>query len=199
MRSLLKVLFVLFFACLMSQVSLAEDHGGGHEAPPEGEHGGGGEGHAEPKKVEAAPGWIEIEAQISSLEAKLQAKTRAIEGLIEEKNHLRVNDPQLAHVVTEIGKEDRERRKIAEDLEKHKTILHFRFPERGAAKNRKYEKVDIKSVDEIESSMSVDGRLNRSLKRMRGQYGSEESQKINSTAPIQKQIPKQEGTIIMQK
>jgi hypothetical protein len=185
MHSLPKFVFLVGYLSLACHLVRAED-----QAPAE---------TKETIKVEAPPGWIEIEAQISSLEAKFQAKTRAIEGLIEEKNHLKPNDPQLARVVSEIGKEDRERRKIAVDLEKQRTILHFRFPERGAAKNRKYEKVDIKSVNEIESSMGVDGRLNRSIQRMRSQYGSEESKKPKTSSPVPKKSTDQEGTIILQK
>ena len=182
------------------QFSLAKEDahggGGGHEAPAE----ASGEGHeAGAKKVEEAPGWLEIEAQISSLEAKVQSKTRAIESLIEEKNHLKAGDSSLSEVVKQLGQEDRERRKLAEELEKQKTILAFRFPERGAAKNRKYQKVEIKSISEIEANMGVDGRLNRSVKRMRSQYGAEEPRQKSGKQTEKPKSPEPEGTIILQK
>lgn len=150
-------------------------------------------------KAEEQPGWLELEAQISSLEAKLTAKNRAIEALIEEKAHVKATSSKLNQIIEEIGKEDRERRQIAEQLEKQKTILHFRYPERGARKDRKYQRAEMKTVEDIESNLGIEGRLNHSLKKMRGQYGEEEKKKTGSPAKSPKNEANEEGSILMQK
>ncbi len=206
---------VFFIGLLLSfSVFANEDEhgggGGGHEAPPAAaehgggggeEHGGGHEAAAAPKAT--LPPWVEVESRISALEAKVKTKENNITKLIEEKNHLDTKSPKMREVIEEISKEHKEMRKAAEDLEKEKTILRYRYPERSANPKRKYEKVEVKSVQEMEANMGLDGRLQRTLNRTRQQYGADPAKKEKAAHPEpaekhEKPVT-EEGAIILQK
>jgi hypothetical protein len=178
----------------------ASDHGSGegHEAPPaaeHGEHAEEGHGGASTSRASSLPPWVEVEAKISTLEGSVRGKKFNIERLLEEKEHLKANDPRMKQVVDELTKEHKEMRKASEDLEKQQTILRYRFPERGADPKRKYEKVEIKSLKEMETNIGLDGRLQRAFKRAQHQYGSEEKVPLSQEpVPNIESTPKAKGT-----
>lgn len=148
----------------------ADDHGspkdGGHKAGEKKEEGGHG---AAAEKAPLAP-WAELETKIQTLEAKIQSKKQTLKSLIEEKAHLPEKSPHLKSITQEIGKTDRELRALLEDYEKSLTILKYRFPERHAKGDRKYDRSDVPKVEDVEKALGLEGRLNKSLKKMRSQY-----------------------------
>jgi hypothetical protein len=187
---ILKILPILtvvsFFAFVPLRAAWANEHGeaqaehgeaGGHESKEEG-HGeakeGGHEGGGKEEGKSSQSPWLEIENKITELNSKIKSKEANILHLIEEKNHLPNNSPELKHVVKEIVTEHKEMRSLAEEYEKQVTLLKYRFPERNAKTNRSYDRIEIKSVEEMEHAMGIDGKLNRNLKRMRSQFKSEE-------------------------
>ncbi|MEZ0392251.1 MAG: hypothetical protein ACAH59_08555 [Pseudobdellovibrionaceae bacterium] len=164
-----------------AEAAPAEDS---HAAPAgegEGEKKEAGGGQAE-AKAPALPGWLSIENKIQELYSKINSKKSNITKLLEDKNKLSNNTAELKNTVKEIVKEHKELRALAEDYQKNIAILRYRFPERNADKDRKYQRVEIKSIDEMEQAMSVDGKLNRNLKRMRSQYKMEEKEKTAALA-----------------
>lgn len=186
----LKILPVLaivsFFAVFPSQNLWANEHGeakaehgdsSGHESKEEG-HGegkeGGHEGGGKEEGKSSLSPWLEIENKITELNSKIKSKEANILLLIEEKNHLPNNSPELKHIVKEIVKEHKEMRGLAEEYEKQITLLKYRFPERNAKANRSYDRIEVRSVEEMEHAVGIDGKLNRNLKRMRSQFKSED-------------------------
>lgn len=195
---LIRASMIFVFGMILSTALWANDEQGGGD-----EHGGGGHEKASTSIKSGLPPWVEVESRISALEAKAKTKENNITHLIEEKNHLDAKSPKMKEVIEEISKEHRELRTTAEEIEKQKTILRYRYPERSANPQRKYEKVEVKSIQNMEKNMGLEGRLQRSLKRTRQQYGSEPEKKDKSAHPEptekhEKSLT-EEGAIILQK
>lgn len=176
-----------------------------HEAPAAAEE-APAEGHGSGTAVKSTlPAWVEVESKLSALEARVKAKELTIEKLLGEKNHIDSKDPKMKDLITEIAKEHKEMRAAAEDLEKQKTILRYRFPERGADPKRKYEKVEIRSLKEMEANLGIEGRLQRTFKRAQQQYGETENKSPTSKHsnpidnPPESEKPHDGGAIILQK
>lgn len=181
-RSLKFLLFAMFFLNL-KVLNVSANEGakekGSHDGG--GEHGaaaGGGE-HGEAKTEEGGQGggenapsvpWAELETRIQTLEAKIQSKKQSLKTLIEEKEHLSEKSPHLKKITQEIGRTDRELRELLDEYEKNLTILKYRFPERHAKGGRKYDRNDTPKVDDLEKAIGLDGKLNKSIKKMRSQY-----------------------------
>ncbi len=181
----------------------AEEHGGGHEEKKEegGEHGGG---HGE-AKTQVAP-WVEVENKIQELYSKIKSKEATIIQLLEEKDHMPNGSPMLQHTVKEIVREHKELRGLAEDYEKNLNILKYRFPERNAKQERSYGKIEVKSIDDMEQALGIDGKLTRNMKKMRTQFGVEAKPEVvhhtvpkSAVKPPKDQSIEEASTIILQK
>lgn len=188
----IRILILIVFS-LVTTLASANDH----EAPAE-------EGHGE-AKAEAAPAahpvnltpWVEVEAKIQELSAKVKTKQANLIKLFEEKNHLANNSPELKVKVQEIVKEHAEMRSLAAEYDKQLNLLKYRFPERNAKAARKYDRFEIKSVDDMEQAMGVDGKLTRNLRKVRSQYRTQKrdmaSEAVGEVTPTT--LKKQEGSI----
>ena len=152
--------------------------------------------------------WVDVENKIQELSAKVKSKESNIEKLLEEKNHLDNDSPELKTAMKEVLKEHAEMRKLAEEYDRNVSLLKYRFPERNAKAGRKYDRIEVKSVDEIEQAMSVDGKLNRNMKRMRSQFKPDTTTATNAEtnakkAPTAKEKKSESiedaGSVILQK
>jgi hypothetical protein len=193
----------------MASFAVANEGGESKEAPAA-DHGGSGEkaeggGHAEPKTTMAP--WLEVENKIQEYYSKIKSKESIVKELLEEKDHLPNNSPQLQHVVKQVVVEHKEMRRLIEEYQKQVSILKYRFPERNAKNARSYERFEVKSIDEMEAAIGIDGKLTRNMKKLRRQYKPEEVQ-VESRQPAtatQVKAPKKEpsieeaGSIILQK
>lgn len=142
-------------------------------ANEEGGHGGSeGGGHGEPPAGNL-PEWVYIENRLAALESSIKSKQTTLEKLIEEKNHLDPSSHKVKEVIKEIVSINKDINSDIEDYEKQKTILRYRFPERGADAKRKYKQIESKSVEELEADQGIDSRLTKAMKKMRTQYESE--------------------------
>lgn len=171
----------LFFATAVSPgFALANSGGGekkeeGGEKKEEGKE-GGEKKEGEKKEGEGRPAWMEIEAKIQELAAKVKSKNENIEKMIEEKNHFPEHSSELKNLIKEIVKEHVEMEKLSQEYDKQVSILKYRFPERNAKKDRKYEKLQIKSVEEIEKAVGIDAKLMKAMRRARSQYRKDKNE-----------------------
>jgi hypothetical protein len=205
LRSLMISIPVVIF---VSTSAFANEGGGGHEVPAE-EHGGekaeGGGSHGEPKTVMAP--WVEVENKIQELYSKIKSKESIVKELLEEKDHLPNNSPQLQHAVKQVVVEHKELRRLVEEYQKQVSILKYRFPERNAKQVRSYERFEVKTIDEMEAALGIDGKLTRNMKKMRRQYKPDEvhpETREPASAPHVKAPPKEQSieeanSVILQK
>lgn len=169
------------------------EHGGGHESGG-GEHGGGHEGAAAPKVQ--APGWTEVINNITMLDGKIRVGQDNIEKLLQEKHHLPQESPLLKQITLDLAREYKELRKAIEEQNALKQKLRYRFPEMNAKEGRKYQDKKAPTIEEMEKSMGVDGKLDRNLKKMRQQMGSHQKVKPVEAAPKKETDPTEERIIL---
>lgn len=191
----LKTLSLIVLSSLTAlQISFASESAPAKEAPKE-------TGEASEKKDEAvkepakqSPEWLKMQNDLNSLQAKVKAKQESIRGLVTEKN--RVQDPkQVKQILDTMTAEYKEMRKLTEEYEKQRTILLFRYPDKGKVGSRSYEKILLKSLEDMDTEFGVEGRLNKGLKKMRQQYGSQDMSDIEKKKR-QKEIENSQGTTI---
>jgi hypothetical protein len=154
------------------------------------------------------PEWVDVEVRFNAINAKIQNKKENITRLIEEKKELPPNSPRLKSLIDEMVTEHREMEALSKEYDKQITIYKYRFPERGAKEHRKYEPSEVKSLDQMEKELSIDGRLNRNMDKVRSQYSdnpnagasssSGKAKPLNPPKPEQKAIDESD-TIIMKK
>lgn len=169
-----------------------EHGGGGHDAPKADEHGGGGHGDAGKSKVEL-PEWVEMQSRLMGLETQMSQKREAIRRLIEEKEHLKSNSPEVKPVVDEMVATHKELQKLMGDYEKESTVFKYRFPERGAKEGRTYHPIEIKTLQEMEHELGMEGRLTRNLKKIRSQYKPGKPEPVPETTSTKKSSNPAEG------
>ncbi len=144
-----------------------------------GESEGGGEGGeapaAESSDQKANKQLMDVEKQVASLSAKIQAKNQSIQTLLREKSEER--DPEkLAETLKLIQQEHRDLEKLTREYNTQLGILQYRFPERGLAPERRYERLKTQSLEEMEKSLGVEAHLKRSREEIRTVYGIKKKQ-----------------------
>lgn len=192
------ILAVLFF---FSYTAIANDH-------EEKEEGGGHEAAAPAAPAATLPPWIALEAKITELSARVKSKEESLAKMLEEKNHLPANSPHVKPLLKQILKEHEELQKLAEEYKKNVNQLNYRFPERNAKSIRTYDRIEVKSLEQMEQSLGLEGKLDRNMKKMRTQYGTEkaEAHSTQGVKPVptpkkQKKAPsiEEEGALIINK
>lgn len=164
---LLLISFMLIFG---GNSVLANEAPPAHEAPKEGA--GGAEGEAKPaagKKEKKEEGWQEVSARVQGLKAKADNHEKQIEHLVAEKNHTH-DEARLSHIIKELVVEHKAYAEASKEYDKERAFLMYRFPEKGVKGDRSYERSEIKSLEDMENQMSLDGRVKSVLVKVRKQY-----------------------------
>lgn len=115
--------------------------------------------------------WIEVEAKLSALKSKVEAQHNIVLGLLAEKKAA-TDQNQAASVATRLSKAHSELQALIKDYEKQRSLLKFQYPEKGLTKERTYERIEVKSIEEMELQMTTEGRLKKAVNKMRSQYSS---------------------------
>ena len=159
--------FLGFFLAL--QTVSAEEHGSGTPAKEEKSE---GEGKGDSKgNIQLTP-LMEAETKVSEFAAKIRSKQAFLQRMIEEKDKLKENSPEVKVKLNDILKEYAELQRLNEEYEKQLNILKYRFPERNAKTAKKYDRFEVKSIIEMEQALGIDGKLSRNMQKMRAQYKS---------------------------
>jgi hypothetical protein len=111
----------------------------------------------------------EVQGKVQSLRAKVKSKEETINKLIEEKNHTK--DPEkVKEIIAEMVTEHKEMSKMIEEYEQNRSLLRYRYPEKGYSGTRSYERMEVKALEQMESQMSIEAKLKRNLKTVHSQY-----------------------------
>lgn len=148
-----------FLMALMSGFSaLANDH----EAPPAGEHGGGGEGEGGASKKEEKPEWVTIQARVATLETKIRSAEEEIKKLVAEKAHNK--DPKRTQeIINQMKTLHNEMKTNAVEYEQQRAVLKYRFPEKDLKGARVYERIEVKSIEDMEGQLSLGSSVKKTL------------------------------------
>lgn len=119
---------------------------------------------------------VELQGKVQALQAKVRSKEETINKLIEEKN--RAKDPEkVKEIIGLMFEEHKALSKMIEEYEQNRSLLRYRYPEKGYSGGRNYERMEVKPLDQMENQMSVEAKLKRNLKTVRSQYGEAEGGK----------------------
>lgn len=163
-RVLSVALMVLSFA------SLAFASGGGGHGE------GGGEAKAEKKEIKSAEdSYTVVSSRVQALEAKIHSGKEEIEKLIAEKQHTS-NPQRVNEIVRQMMTLHNEVQKNTREYDQQRSLLKYRYPEKSTADKREYERIEVKSLEDMESEMSLGSSVNRTLKKVRMQYGTPENE-----------------------
>lgn len=173
---------------LLPVSGFAEEHG----APPA-EH-GAPEGEGKGEKEEAGgfikkDEYLELNSAVEQLNAKVKAKKEDLKKLLVEKDH--VKEPlALKEITKKVEKEYREINEMLESIEKKRTVIRFRFPEKSFVRNKENSKVQ--KIEEISAEATVENSVNKLLNLVEGQY----QQPIRPAAEREKpqRLPASENT-----
>lgn len=175
----LKSISALLLVSASAWASGGGEHGGGHEA--------------------AAPATKEIKsseesynvvfARVQGLEAKVHSNQQEIEKLILEKQHTK-DQVKVNEIIKQMLGLHKELSKNIKEYDQQRALLKYRYPEKGQTEKREYERIELKSIEDMESQMSLGSTLKRTLKKVRTQYGSPEERDVVHKSDTTKDSPK---------
>lgn len=148
-----------------------------NEAPPPAEGHGGGDKKEESSVSKERP-WVEVENKLGLLRSKRDALTLSMKKLREERDHLPEGTPAFQEKMKEYLVVYKQWVTVGEDYNKLLSTLKYRYPERVVkAGATKHQAMEHKTAEELDAELGIDGKLNKSLRNVRGQYGEQEGRK----------------------
>lgn len=133
------------------------------------EGGGGSEKKAEAPPPAKNPEWMDLSTEIQTLRSKIKLKEDALRKLITEKQE--TSDPKRAQeIIKEMVSEHRELQKTIDAYESKKSRLKYRYPEAGLLKEREYERIEQKTLEQMENQMGLEAHAQKSLIKIRKKY-----------------------------
>lgn len=154
---------------------------------------GGGHGGAPPAEGAAAPPaekisfedkkqqgrtkeWSDVVSGLGSLKAKIASKEDTIKEIIHHKEHAK-NKAEAEVLVNELLKEHKELSKLMEEYNSSAQLLKYRYPDVGITEKRKYEKLEMKSLDQYEESKTLEGQIKKTVTKLKSHYGVKDEKK----------------------
>ena len=169
--------FFLILLCLLPfEISQAQEGGG--EAPAAE---GSKPAPAKKEEVSAQQEVLELQAKLQSLKTKIAAKKDILKKLVEEKQTSK-DEKASFEVFNQMKTEYKDLQASIKDYDENLSLLNYRYPEKGLNKERKYERIEIKSLDEMESEFSLQGKIKKTMARVRQQFPLKKGQKIYPAA-----------------
>lgn len=104
--------------------------------------------------------WIEHESRLTSYTAKIRSLEKEISDLISYKKTLE-NTERVRLVTQQISFKHSDLAKVIRDYEAERLHVRFQHPDRDLEGDRQYMALKLKTLDEIEDSFGLDGRLDR--------------------------------------
>lgn len=130
--------------------------------------------------------WIKMQADLGIIKSKLDAEQNAVnELLVSRKTNKKSFTKEQLDLLNESHK------KLIETTKNYNKKLNefeLRYPEKGRALGRQYIRKKALSLDEMESSLTLDGRIRKINKKIKSQYNITEK-----TEETEKKVPKTEA------
>lgn len=145
------------------------------EGGKEGEKEGGKEGEKgekkEPKSAEDS--YSTVLNRVLALQAKVHSGKEELEKLIQEKQETK-EPARLNEIIKEILRINKELEANVKEYDQQRNVLKYRYPERAKSEKREYERIEVKSLEEMEGQMSLRTSIKGTLNKVRVQYDTAE-------------------------
>ncbi len=136
----------------------------------------------------AEESYVAVQGRLNTLASKIKAKEDVIAHLFAQKEHTK-NNAEIKEIVSTLTLEHRELKALINEYSKERQLIKYRFPELSDASERKYQRIDSKSLDQMEKEMGLNQVLNKAKTRVEKQYGVEKKEKDKPQDETQKQVP----------
>ena len=111
-----------------------------------------------------------VYARVQSKLSQINSLETEINHLIDAKNHAATPDKQKMYV-DEMIQVHGQMRKTFEEYDKELTRLRYQYPDQGEDFQRKYPRIELKSLDDMERKYGLNGELDRLKIKRRQIYG----------------------------
>jgi hypothetical protein len=114
--------------------------------------------------------WARHEVNLKGYQLQIIHGEDELRELIAKKKQIR--DPkERDEILKEIIKKNAELRKSFHELKAEEEHIRFQHPEKGDDTVRKYRHLRLKSIEELENEVGVDGQLSRLKSKVKNKYG----------------------------
>jgi len=127
--------------------------------------------------------WVDLENKLGLLRRKREAQAAALKKLKDEKDLLKNGTDAFKEKHKEFQKTYADWMKTGDDYNKMMNLLKYRYPERVLRKNAGTEEsMKAKSIEELELEMGIDGKLNKAIRKVKGQFGDQTLAPVDNNA-----------------
>jgi hypothetical protein len=168
------LLFATIYTGISSPARAEEAEGGAKEVKAE----EGKETKTEGSKATSQQEVSDLQNRLTGLKTKIQSKRDNLKKMVEEKQNIK-NDKLAVAKVNEMKVEYKELQGYVKEYDEQLAMLNYRYPEKGLNKERQYERIEIKSLDEMESEFSLEGKIKKTMARVRQQFPNKENPSKN--------------------
>ena len=122
--------------------------------------------------------WVDVQKSLLELKIKVEAQKVLVADLLKTKKD---NEGKISQNEIELLKKEHEKlQSLTQNYNQLLADFQFRFPEKGLEAGRKYIRLENQSLEEMENSPTLQGRLKKLTKKIKKQYQAEENL-LNST------------------
>ena len=137
---------------------------------------------------------MDVEKQVTSLGAKVKAKSDSVELLLKQKS-VEKDPEKLMEIVKLVQQEHRELEQVTREYNTQLGVLQYRFPERGFTQGRRYQRLNTKSLEDMEKTLGLDAHLKNSRERVKTVYGIKDNHASKKDGTVKKD-PKAEESLL---
>lgn len=121
--------------------------------------------------------WSEVQNELGQLKAKVDAQTLLVKELLKsKKGH---ESKMSADDIGKLKKEHSKLQSLTVDYNEKLSDFQFRFPEKGLESGRKYIRLENQTLEQMEKSPTLEGRLKKLQKKIKKQYQAEDSAAVD--------------------
>lgn len=134
----------------------------------------------EPRSSEES--YATVAARVQGLEAKIKSSEGEIQKLLQEK--AAAKPERVGEITVEVQHLHNKMQEQIREYDQQRSLLKYRYPDKGRTDKRVYERIDLKSLKQMEEEVGLSSALKRSLDKVRKHYGqpSNPAESENRTA-----------------
>jgi hypothetical protein len=126
-----------------------------------------------------AGGWTEHSIRLGQLKVQIETAEKEIQELIEEKQHTK-DEEHIFAIMHRISEHHKAIEKYAHTYEEERQHVRFEHPEKNDQIDRVYKRQRAKSVDQLESEIGIEVRLDRVRDRVLAKFPIPEDKKVSA-------------------
>lgn len=138
-----------------------------------------------------------VQARVQALEAKVHSAEAEIQKLITDKQQ--TNDvAKQSEIIRTMLASHHNLKNLLKEYDQQRSLLKYRYPEKMGTDKREYERIELRSIEDMEKQVTLGSSLKKTLKKVKSQYGVIEQPPLEAT-PKKKSEPALNEALILRK